>query len=87
MTSNITYRKPGTALGNPWPDPVMSPFLSQKDDCADYESELCVVIGKSCKNVSEDDALNYVLGYTASNDISSRVSQFAQSQWCFFQGV
>lgn len=60
--------------------------LSQKDDCADYESELCVVIGKRCKNVSEAEALDYVLGHTASNDVSSRTSQFAQSQWCFSKG-
>lgn len=86
LVSHILSRKPGTSLGNPWPDSVLLPFLSQQDDCADYESELCVVIGKSCKNVSEGDALDYVLGYTASNDISSRASQFAQSQWCFSKG-
>ena len=42
-----------------------------------------VVIGKTAKNVSEADALSYVYGYTAANDISSRVSQLNQSQWCF----
>jgi 2-keto-4-pentenoate hydratase/2-oxohepta-3-ene-1,7-dioic acid hydratase in catechol pathway len=36
--------------------------------------------------VSEADALDYVLGYTASNDISSRASQFAQTQWCYSKG-
>ena len=30
--------------------------------------------------------MDYVLGYTASNDISSRASQFEQSQWCFSKG-
>jgi 2-keto-4-pentenoate hydratase/2-oxohepta-3-ene-1,7-dioic acid hydratase in catechol pathway len=55
-------------------------------DCADYESELCIVIGKACKNVSEADALNYVLGYTAGNDVSSRHHQFSQSQWCYSKG-
>jgi 2-keto-4-pentenoate hydratase/2-oxohepta-3-ene-1,7-dioic acid hydratase in catechol pathway len=53
------------------------------DDCGDYESELAVVIGKTAKNVAESEAMEYVLGYTACNDISSRSSQFAQSQWSF----
>lgn len=42
--------------------------------------------GKLCKNVSEADALNYVLGYTAGNDVSSRATQFTQSQWCYSKG-
>jgi 2-keto-4-pentenoate hydratase/2-oxohepta-3-ene-1,7-dioic acid hydratase in catechol pathway len=79
-------RKPSTALASPWPQPVILPKLTLKDDCGDYESELAVVIGKTAKNVSEADALDYVLGYTASNDVSSRSSQFAQSQWCFSKG-
>lgn len=64
----------------------MIPKHTLKDDSADYESELAVVIGKTCKNVSEAEALDYVLGYTASNDISSRVSQLNQSQWCYSKG-
>lgn len=38
------------------------------------------------QNVSEAEAMGYVLGYTAANDISSRASQFAQSQWCYSKG-
>lgn len=53
---------------------------------ADYESELAVVIGKPAKDVTEAEAMDYVLGYTAANDVSSRTSQFAQSQWCFSKG-
>lgn len=45
-----------------------------------------MVIGKAAKNVSEDEALDYVLGYTAANDISSREAQLSQSQWCFSKG-
>ncbi|MDQ8208923.1 fumarylacetoacetate hydrolase family protein [Coraliomargarita sp. SDUM461003] len=41
-------------------------------DQVDYECELAVVIGKRCKNVSAKDALDYVLGYTCSNDVSAR---------------
>lgn len=64
----------------------MIPKHTLKDDCADYESELAVVIGKTAKNVSKEQALDYVLGYTASNDISSRVQQLNQSQWSFSKG-
>ena len=66
--------------------PTVIPKHTQADDCADYESELAIVIGKTCKNVSEADALSYVLGYTASNDVSSRKAQLAQSQACYSKG-
>jgi 2-keto-4-pentenoate hydratase/2-oxohepta-3-ene-1,7-dioic acid hydratase in catechol pathway len=36
--------------------------------------------------VSESEALDYVLGYTAANDVSSRDAQFAQSQWSYSKG-
>jgi 2-keto-4-pentenoate hydratase/2-oxohepta-3-ene-1,7-dioic acid hydratase in catechol pathway len=36
------------------------------------EAELVAVIGKPCRNVSEADALDYVLGYTCGNDVSAR---------------
>ncbi|MEX1299337.1 MAG: fumarylacetoacetate hydrolase family protein [Desulfotignum sp.] len=38
----------------------------------DFEAELGVVIGKKARNVTEDEALNYVLGYTCANDVSAR---------------
>lgn len=40
-----------------------------------YEGELVVVIGKTCKKVSEADALDYVFGYTIGNDVSERTWQ------------
>ncbi len=46
-----------------------------QDDQADYEGELTVVMGKDAKDakdVSESEALRYVLGYTVGNDVSSR---------------
>lgn len=50
----------------------------------DYECELAVVIGRPCKNVSRDQALDYVLGYTCSNDVSARDHQIklGGGQWC-----
>jgi 2-keto-4-pentenoate hydratase/2-oxohepta-3-ene-1,7-dioic acid hydratase in catechol pathway len=66
--------------------PTVIPKHTLQDDCADYESELTIVIGKTCKNVNESEALDYVLGYTASNDVSSRKAQLAQSQACYSKG-
>jgi 2-keto-4-pentenoate hydratase/2-oxohepta-3-ene-1,7-dioic acid hydratase in catechol pathway len=50
----------------------------------DYECELAVVIGKACKNVHRDRALDYVLGYTCANDVSARDWQirWGGGQWC-----
>jgi 2-keto-4-pentenoate hydratase/2-oxohepta-3-ene-1,7-dioic acid hydratase in catechol pathway len=42
----------------------------------DYEVELGVVIGSRAKNVSQDEALEYVFGYTVFNDVGSRAVQF-----------
>lgn len=72
------FMKPRTALTGP--GKVIVPKCVQ-DESSDYESELCVVIGRDCKDVSEDEALDYVLGYTASNDISARKAQWETSQW------
>tara|TARA_R110002003_G_scaffold40_3_gene2575 strand:- start:884 stop:1381 length:498 start_codon:yes stop_codon:yes gene_type:complete len=42
----------------------------------DYEAELCFIIGKDCKNVTEsEDAMQYIFGYTTGNDVSSRYWQ------------
>ena len=55
-----------------------------RSDEVDYECELAVVIGRTCKNVSRDRALDYVLGYTCANDVSARdwQSKWGGSQWC-----
>ncbi|MBN9613911.1 MAG: fumarylacetoacetate hydrolase family protein, partial [Actinobacteria bacterium] len=47
----------------------------------DYEGELGVIIGRAAKNVTADEALDYVFGYTAVNDITARNIQFAEPQW------
>lgn len=49
----------------------------------DYEAELAVIIGKDAKNVSGEDAWNYVFGYTVLNDVSARDVQTAHNQWYF----
>lgn len=47
----------------------------------DYEGELAVVMKRRAKDVSEEDALDYVLGYTCLNDITARDVQKADGQW------
>ncbi len=55
-----------------------------RSDKVDYEGELAVVIGKTCKNVSVEDALDYVLGYTIANDVSARdwQKEWGGGQFC-----
>lgn len=47
----------------------------------DYEAELVIVMGKTAKNVSQEEALDYVFGYTIGNDLSARDLQFRTPQW------
>lgn len=47
----------------------------------DYEAELAIIMGKRAKNVSPHEALNYIAGYSNSNDLSARDLQFKSSQW------
>ncbi|MEY5025977.1 MAG: hypothetical protein RLZZ244_1505 [Verrucomicrobiota bacterium] len=64
-------------------EPIVLPRHLRSDE-VDYECELAVVIGKACKNVSPENALDYVLGYTCANDVSARDHQIrlGGGQWC-----
>jgi acylpyruvate hydrolase len=44
----------------------------QCPDMIDYEGEFCFVFGRECHAVSEEDAMDYVMGYTIANDVSAR---------------
>ena len=55
--------------------------IAYPDHKTDHEAELAVVIGKRGKAISEADALDYVLGFTAAQDVSDRVIQRGESQW------
>jgi len=78
----IVFFKGPNTLQNPG-DPIILPkhLLSEE---VDYECELAVVIGKRCRNVSREEALDYVLGYTCANDVSARDWQIKKGggQWC-----
>lgn len=56
-----------------WPDDLTKQV--------DYEAELGVIIGRPARGVHVRDALDYVWGYTAVNDITARDLQFSEAQW------
>lgn len=66
----VLFYKPVTSLIGPLA-PVIIPKVAQppKDHLPDYEVELVIVVGKAAKNVSEEDALDYVLAYSGANDV------------------
>ncbi len=51
------------------------------DEGMDYESELAIIIGKECKNIKKENALDYIFGFTIFNDITSRMIQKKHNQW------
>jgi 2-keto-4-pentenoate hydratase/2-oxohepta-3-ene-1,7-dioic acid hydratase in catechol pathway len=67
-------------------EPIRLPQVC--DDEVDFEGELAIVISKKCLNVSKQDAMDYVLGYTVSNDVSARIWQLEKGggQWCRGKG-
>jgi len=78
----VLFVKGINALQNPG-DPILIPTFLKSNE-VDYECELAVVIKKACKNVLREKALDYVLGYTCSNDVSARDWQLKKGdgQWC-----
>lgn len=61
-----------------------TPAGAREERRSDFECELVVVIGKECKDVSREHALEYVAGYMCGNDVSPRDWQLKNggSQWC-----
>ena len=82
----ILFTKPRTAIADPYPAVIPVPKAAQ-DGTSDYEAELCVVIGKTGRDIPEERALDYVLGYTCSNDVSARTMQMLTTQWSFSKGL
>jgi 2-keto-4-pentenoate hydratase/2-oxohepta-3-ene-1,7-dioic acid hydratase in catechol pathway len=74
----LVFLKATTALCGPG-DPITLP--AQYPHMIDYEAELAIVIGKQATDVTEDEAQEVILGYTAANDVSNRAVQFKDGQW------
>ncbi|KAF1841525.1 fumarylacetoacetate hydrolase family protein-like protein [Cucurbitaria berberidis CBS 394.84] len=85
-----TFIKANTAL-NDHNGTIVIPKIAQ-DSQADYEGELCFIISKDAKDVSEADAYDYIGGYLSGNDVSSRKLQRDPQlagtvpQWNFSKG-
>ncbi len=93
----LNYRDHAEETGMPFPDepvcfskfsssvtgsgqPIRIPAIAKQ---VDYEAELVVVIGKTCRNVSETDAPHYIAGYMNGHDVSARDWQIGRpgGQW------
>ena len=70
----MLFTKPPTAVVGP-EEPIVYPTGAES---VQFEGELVVVMGKTARHVSEEDALDYVLGYTCGNDVSHREVQLAE---------
>jgi 2-keto-4-pentenoate hydratase/2-oxohepta-3-ene-1,7-dioic acid hydratase in catechol pathway len=78
----ILFMKGVNAIQDPGAPIVIPGHMPSTE--VDYECELAVVIGRACKNVTRERALDYVLGYTCANDVSARDWQIKNGggQWC-----
>lgn len=73
----VVFAKLSNTVNGPYA-PITMPSATEQ---IDYEAELGVVMGKTCKGVKEKDALGYVAGYLAVNDVSARDVQHRNGQW------
>lgn len=91
----LNYRQHADETNSPYPEvPILFNKFSNSlaphhgevtvpkvTDKLDYEVELCMVIGKTTKDVTTEDALQHVFGYCTANDLSARDLQKRTSQW------
>lgn len=76
-THPLIFLKPPTTIVGPGDD-IVYPEMSQR---VDYEAELAVIIGKKARDVSPDQAREYIFGYTCANDVTARDLQKGDGQW------
>lgn len=78
----VIFMKPTSTVIGP-KDTILLPASQMAGPEVDYEGELVAIIGKTARDVSSDEALEYVLGYTCGNDISARrwQKQGGGGQW------
>ena len=80
--SPVVFMKSENAIIGP-EDYIIKPAMCRD---LDYEAELAVVIKKECKNISEDEASDYILGYCCANDVTARDLQPKNGQWTIAKG-
>ena len=76
--------KPSTALAAPTAN-ISVPKIAQGAGL-DFEVELVIVIGKTCRDVVAANAYQYIMGYSVGNDVSHRPLQLAPGQWSLGKG-
>lgn len=79
----LIFMKATTALLPPG-DAIEIPESAPNE--VDFEAELAIVIGRAARRVSEADAMSYVFGFTAANDVSARDCQRNDKQWARAKG-
>ena len=73
----VIFIKPRTTLCGTGSDIICPNFVKQLD----YEIELAVIIGKTCKNIDETSVKDYIFGYMVFNDVSARDIQIQDKQF------
>ena len=80
----IYFSKRAFEIIGPEADIIARPDLDAE---LDYEVELAVIIGKTCKDVKPEDAEDVIFGYSVFNDLSSRKLQREHKQWMRGKGI
>lgn len=80
-TIPVFFTKAPTCVNGPYGEIEVDPSVSAE---IDWEAELGVIIGKSGKNIREEDAMAHIFGYTVLNDVTARDLQGRHKQ--FFKG-
>ncbi|MGO4385744.1 fumarylacetoacetate hydrolase family protein [Specibacter sp. RAF43] len=80
--SPLFFLKPNTSVVGPG-EPIVLPEFSEE---VSYEAELCVVIGRICKDVPEERVDEVIFGYTCGNDLTARDVQKSDGQWARAKG-
>ncbi|HEY7994894.1 MAG TPA: fumarylacetoacetate hydrolase family protein [Candidatus Eremiobacteraceae bacterium] len=78
----LLFFKPPSAVIGPGDD-IVYPRQSKR---VDYEGELAAVIGRRCRDVSPEQAHEFVRGFTAFNDVTARDLQRTDDQWARAKG-
>ena len=78
----LIFLKPPSSIVGP-DDKIVHPTQSER---VDYEAELGVIIGKTARNVSVEDAEKYIFGFTCVNDVTARDLQKKDGQWSRAKG-
>ena len=79
----LLFAKMPTAVTGPGGPVVLPPYTTEPD----FEGELAVVIGRACRDVPAERALDHVFGYAVMNDVSARDRQREEPQWVRAKGA